>query len=337
MSNQLTFSSIYKSITSLAAVDLPHFVVLTGRNGSGKSHLLEALKNGHVKSSLVGNHNTEVILYDWNSIIPKDTGVFHTHQHLTQQSNWFTQIRVHQDQVLPALQQQAISLGIPFEHCSTLSKIRTLSRRQVGEFIADENVAEQAYNQIKQALKSHGQNVYSNTQRHIGDENWKKLAPEVVSDRPELFLESSESKFFGDKRFLWGEVDPFQQAFGRLFSTYRDVIHQNDRLEKYPTKDDEQKFLDEEQFIAEHGIPPWNFVNRILETCDLDFRVNAPPLHHALEENIIKSFGFLKPKNSRAGGLMRHVADTVLADYQALLPIDLLHTLNRLLTTELAT
>ncbi|EGQ63838.1 hypothetical protein GGI1_21914 [Acidithiobacillus sp. GGI-221] len=159
-------------------------------------------------------------------------------------------------------------------------KIRTLSRRHVGEFIPDEALAEQAYNKIRELLKNHGRQVYSNSQRHIGDENWKKLAPEVVSDRPELFLETSESKFFGDKRFLWGEVDPFQQAFGRVFSTYRDIIHHNDRLEKYPLpEEDEQKFLDNDQFIAEYGIPPWDFVNKILETCNLDFRVNSPPMH----------------------------------------------------------
>ncbi|MHB9044206.1 AAA family ATPase [Acidithiobacillus sp.] len=291
MSNQLTFSSIYKSITSLAAIDLPAFVVLTGRNGSGKTHLLEALRDGHVKSSLTGDHNTEVVLYDWNSIIPKDTGVFHTHQHLTQQSNWFTQIRASQDQAFPTLRQQVINLGIPPEYCSTLYKIRTLSRRHVVEFIPDEAVAEQAYNKIREFLKNHGRQVYSNSQRHIGDENWKKLAPEVVNDRPELFLETSESKFFGDKRFLWGEVDPFQQAFGRVFSTYRDIIHHNDRLEKYPLpEDDEQKFLDKSQFIAEYGIPPWDFVNQILETCNLDFRVNAPPMHEisSFEPNLKK-------------------------------------------------
>lgn len=280
MSHQLTFLSVYKSITSLSAIDLPKFVVLTGRNGSGKTHLLEALKNGNVKSSLVGDNKGEVILYDWNSIIPKDTGVFHTHQHLTQQSNWFTQIRDHQDKIFPSLQQQAIKLGIPAEHCSTLYKIRTLSKRKVGELITDESAADRAYTQILQALKSHGQQVYSQTQRHIGDENWKKLAPEVVNERPELFLETSESRFFGDKKFLWGEIDPFQQAFGRLFSTYRDLIHQNDRLEKYPPKEEgDLKFLDEKQFILEHGEPPWDFVNKILEICDLDFRVNAPPLH----------------------------------------------------------
>ena len=76
MTNKLSFGSIYKSIKSLPSIDLPSFVVLTGRNGSGKTHLLEALRDGKVKSSLVGNIQTDVILYDWNSIIPKDTGVF---------------------------------------------------------------------------------------------------------------------------------------------------------------------------------------------------------------------------------------------------------------------
>ncbi len=280
MSNQLTFSSAYKSITSLAAIDLPAFVVLTGRNGSGKTHLLEALKNGQVKSSLTENHNTEILLYDWNSIIPKDTGVFHTHKHLTQQSNWFTQIRTHQDQAFPVIRQQAIAMGVPPEHCTSLYKIKNLSRHKIGEFIADEAAAENAYNQIKQTLKTYGQNISSNTLGHIGDESLKKLAPVVARERPELFLETSESKFFSDKSFLWGEVDPFEQAFGRLFSTYRDIIHHNDRLEKYPPpEEDGQKFLDETQFIKEHGIPPWDFVNKILETCNLDFRVNAPPLN----------------------------------------------------------
>lgn len=278
MANHLSFSSIYKSIRSLPSIDLPPFVVLTGRNGSGKTHLLEALRDGKVKSSLVGNIQTDVILYDWNSIIPKDTGVFHTHQHLNQRSNWFTQIRQHQDQLLPNLQQQLMTLGIPEEYCSSIYKIRTLSKTKISDFTATENV-DRLFDQVKQILKQQGQQVYSQTQRHIGDENWKKIVPEVAKEKPELFLETSESKFFGDKKLLWGEVDPFQQAFGRLFSTYRDLIHQNDRLQKYPPEDGELVYLDPSKFIAEHGEPPWDFVNKILNVCELDFRVNSPPLH----------------------------------------------------------
>lgn len=280
MSHKLTFASVYKSIKSLAPVDLPDFVVLTGRNGSGKTHLLEALKNGHVKSSLTTNHDTEVLLYDWNNIIPKDTGVFQIHQQMAQKSNWFSHIRAQQEANFPTLQQQAIDLGIPIENCLTINKIKALSRQQVGELIADRAKAEQAYLQITQSLKDTGRKIYSNVHRSTNDENFKKIAAIIAGERPELFLETSESKFFfGEKRLLWGEVDPFQQAFGRLFSTYRDIIHQNDRLEKYPTNDNEQKFLDEKQFVAEYGMRPWDFVNKILETSNLDFRVNDPPMH----------------------------------------------------------
>lgn len=42
---QITFKSAYKSIPRELQFDLPNFCVLTGKNGSGKSHLLEAISN----------------------------------------------------------------------------------------------------------------------------------------------------------------------------------------------------------------------------------------------------------------------------------------------------
>jgi hypothetical protein len=75
-------------------------------------------------------------------------------------------------------------------------------------------------------------------------------------------------------------VDPFQQAFGRVFTSYRELIHANDRLEKYPAIDDPtRKVLSKVQFVETYGPTPWDFVNEILKECSLDFRVNAPPLH----------------------------------------------------------
>ena len=279
MANTLTFSSVYKSITSLSETTFPNFVVLTGRNGSGKTHLLEAITKGHVSSNLVSNVDTDVVMYDWNNIIPKDTGVFQPHQYLTQRSKWFDQIRNSQQNVFPTLQQQFLSFGIPLEQCSTLYKIRSLNARKIAEIFPNEEKAKQVLDQVEGARRQHGQQIYSQSQKHIGDETWKKLAPEVVSEKPELFLETSESKFFNNKKFLWGEVDPFQQAFGKLFSTYRELIHQNDRLEKYPPQtDSDLEHLSQEQFIESYGEPPWDFVNSILEVCNLDFRVDGPPL-----------------------------------------------------------
>ncbi len=111
MTNEITFISVHKSIVRLSTTSLPKFVVLTGKNGSGKTHLLEAIDQGKVKSSLVEDQTNDVLLFDWNSIIPKDTGVFHPSQYQTQRSSWFTQIRAQQDTQFPTIQQQAISLA----------------------------------------------------------------------------------------------------------------------------------------------------------------------------------------------------------------------------------
>ncbi|WP_165383830.1 ATP-dependent endonuclease [Pseudoalteromonas sp. CO342X] len=259
---------------------MPKLVVLTGRNGSGKTHLLEAINEGNVRSTLAPNFQSDVLLFDWNSIIPKDTGVFHPSQHQTQRSNWFQQIRMQQENSLKQIQQQAISWGIPAEHCTTLTKIKSLDEQKLQSLLSDSQQAPSVYKNLKNLLNQNAQNIYSQTQRNIGDEQWKKAAPKIFQETPDIFLETSESIFFSNRKLLWGEVDAFQQAFGRLFSTYRDLIHLNDRLEKYPPKNDEDlKHLNQEQFVEKHGEPPWDFVNRILEVCNLDFRVEPPPLH----------------------------------------------------------
>lgn len=280
MENEITFISVHKSIIRLPDTSLPKFVVLTGKNGSGKTHLLEAIDQGKVKSSLVVDQANDVLLFDWNSIIPKDTGIFHPHQYQTQRSNWFTQIRSQQDAQFSNIQQQAINLGIPVEYCSSLQKIRKLNVSKLRKILTAPENAETIHTNLQQQLKQFGQDIFSQTQHNIGDEDWKIMAPKVVSEKPELFLENSESKFFNNDKFLWGKVDAFQQAFGRVFSTYRDLIHQNDRLEKYPPEQGSGlEYLEESKFINKYGEPPWDFVNRILEVSHLDFRVESPPLH----------------------------------------------------------
>lgn len=280
MENELSFRLAHKSITALPDVSLPKLVVLTGRNGSGKTHLLEALNLGYIESSLAPNHQHDVQLFDWNSIIPKDTGIFHPYQYQNQRSNWFQQIRIQQDSSLKVLRQQAISWGIPAEWCANLKRTKEITEEQLFEVFSDEKKSHEIHQKLNNLLDQQSKNIYSQTQKNIGDEQWKKAAPKIAQESPRLFLETSETKFFNNSKLLWGEVDVFQQAFGKLFSNYRDLIHQNDRLEKYPPKDDgELKHLDSKEFYKKYGEPPWDFVNKILDVCKLDFRVEPPPLH----------------------------------------------------------
>ena len=56
---------------------------------------------------------------------------------------------------------------------------------------------------------------------------------------------------------------------------------------------------------------------------------------HAYGKLLVKKFGFLEPLNKRAGGLMNHVVDNILPDFQKLLPTDLIDTFKNLLSIDL--
>lgn len=60
----LKFNSAYQSITSLEETEINDFAVITGLNGSGKTHLLNAIHNGQV--SIEGVDLSEIIFYNYN-------------------------------------------------------------------------------------------------------------------------------------------------------------------------------------------------------------------------------------------------------------------------------
>lgn len=280
MANELSFSHVHKSITSLEPITLPDFVVLTGVNGSGKTHLLTAIKGGQVKSSLVVDVNVDVRLFDAANIVPLDTGIFDPAQDQTRRSQWFQAIQSHREQHFPNLQSFAINIGIPAVHCTSIEKINALTPEMLAMIFGSEEKAVQVYGQLRAHIKNIGQAVANNSFNQIGDEYFRKNVPKIVEVSPEEFVVSSRSDFFRNRHFLWGDVDPFQQAFGQVFVTYRALIHDNDRLEKYPPPNDKHKrFLAPDEFVKEYGSPPWDFVNLILEESKLDFRVDSPSLY----------------------------------------------------------
>ena len=59
------------SIKKLATVDVPDFTVLIGRNGVGKTHLLEAIKSG--RASISGIPISEIETYDIQSFQPTES------------------------------------------------------------------------------------------------------------------------------------------------------------------------------------------------------------------------------------------------------------------------
>lgn len=61
---KLTFNNVYQSITSFDQTEISDFAVITGLNGSGKTHLLNAINNGKITVS--GIDLSEIIFYNYN-------------------------------------------------------------------------------------------------------------------------------------------------------------------------------------------------------------------------------------------------------------------------------
>ena len=77
---KITLNQEFRSIGTLTCPELPDFAVLTGRNGAGKTQLLEALSNGH--ATVAGIQAHEIELYDMASFGPPDStpGNWHSNQ-----------------------------------------------------------------------------------------------------------------------------------------------------------------------------------------------------------------------------------------------------------------
>ena len=69
---RITLQHPYKSIATLETNELPNFAVLIGRNGAGKTQLLEALKGG--QAEIPGVSTDEIEKYDMVSFRPPNTG-----------------------------------------------------------------------------------------------------------------------------------------------------------------------------------------------------------------------------------------------------------------------
>ena len=69
---KITLRRRFKSITALTTDELPDFAVLIGRNGAGKTQLLDALKEG--TATIPGIHVNEIELYDMTSFRSPNSG-----------------------------------------------------------------------------------------------------------------------------------------------------------------------------------------------------------------------------------------------------------------------
>ena len=216
---KLSFLKIYKSIDSLPDIELPDFVVLTGVNGAGKSHLLEAIENGsmQINKIAVNNQTQPIRRFSWTNLTPQDSGAFAPYQITQERYGLWNEIsnyrKEHRLQISQILQQFNLV---------DLDKLKTreIIELKMEDFIARGKTPDQA-SQIFESIQSAASAVNHRFIQNNDQPNRQRLVNLFKSDTNMPLIALEEDDFYNFFPSSWQPVDMFQHSFGRLFADYQ--------------------------------------------------------------------------------------------------------------------
>jgi len=285
---RLSFKSRHKSIASLPNTVLPPFTILTGVNGSGKTHLIQAISGGQVTVEGISPGNNSIQPFDWNNFSPQvddganpasmrvnrenalNTLITHRNNVWNQLASFFDQRHLSgdskfQDSALMLKIDEATLYGL-LKNCKQLNSPNPMPEHQARQFathfIQHRNAIEsQFYQQLRQ---------YGDLEKEL-KECVRQLGVSTIYDLP-------ESAFREFMPLNWTGNNFLQFQFASWFAAWHGAWEYNRINRFYATQEGEthRHYLTDENFVKRFGPKPWELTNRVLEASGIRYRVNHP-------------------------------------------------------------
>lgn len=293
----LSFKQRHLSISALPDVELPSFTVIVGLNGSGKSHLLEAIANGSISNSIVEIKPGPALANRHIKLLGQDGRVINLEQSYSPERavdpaatimGSFEQFRrrllaTPREALEDASNRRISDILKPGEDVWRLGAAEVAARlaetdaRWIEEIFAQAEQAfmtpyqsdPQPYNFIPQRMQTH---------RGMQPEQMRVIAERVAVKLgiSPLQVSMSHMNLFTP----WGSIDQFSSNLPFLFGKYRDALLQNRLLRLIELEQGDASALSEAEFIAGFGNPPWNDINDTLKAFALPYEVSTPSLYN---------------------------------------------------------
>lgn len=305
---ELNFSKEHLSIEAFPQISLPPLTIIVGINGSGKTHLLQAIQNGSVSNDLehsgggrmpggfVSNIpllRNELPSIDFETVYStplEDPPLQHYDGQCFQD---FIRYRAAK---LTAFFEELSSL-FDDDRLSDLPEDRIWSEEaswlidRLGAE-SDRDKIEDIYDRAERTLQG---DLDTRTPTEISplESRFSSIAKEISLSR-KIPMRKMTPQIYQSLLLSRENAEHFSFKLATIFGKYRDA-RLYDRLQQFQELDDEWKTeLDNLSFEQRNGIAPWTQINEVLQEFQLPFELMAPPLN---------KFGQVRIKFSKLPGL----------------------------------
>lgn len=270
---RLSFQTPHLSITSFPAIELPPFTLITGLNGSGKSHLLGGIEAGAVKVEGLAQ-NGQKTRFDWNTLVPADVGLQDGIANVTQRAQFFDTLEGYRKPLREELLELFGADEIP-EICRRFpNRVFDYQKEELAKPIAGDL---SKVSQLYAVLAKADQELTRIGKSQLGRQaQWGALVRTATAMNCSPFSFNRAEIEEGDA-LGWGNTGVFQNALGEMFVAYRNMRLANDLRQNRELKGEQNvEALTDLEFLERYGVPPWDFANKAFAKIGIDFTIDSP-------------------------------------------------------------
>lgn len=256
---KLIYKEQYNSIDHFDSVDVAtDFMVLTGVNGSGKSHLLEAINKKLVE--VQGIDANEIVLFNYQNFQLTSEGPYNTQQLRSEcDSSW----QYFNQEIINPIRNFRGQFIHQYEDIkgNCIKEEKSILDPSINSLEPYRQNVKALFNNDRNKQNHQAQNIYSLAKKLPYSIDEIEQAEFVKNYKP-LTLHNNFLPIFIGKIF-WDYYVRYEE---NIYSTYWNK-----------TQGEAFEVKTEKEFVGLHGEKPWDLVNRILEQFDtLTYKVNSP-------------------------------------------------------------